>query len=151
MNRLVVDANIIIRMLIKPNGKNAAAFGLIPVPFYAPSWLEEEIEEKWDVLISPRTYVQNTNVLRNLWEEIKLSLTFINDTDILLEFRMYAGRKLAKADPDDAPYFALALHLDCPIWTNDGPLSRALGGVPTCYSTDELIGYFGLDRATEDR
>ena len=45
-------------------------------------------------------------------------------------------------DPDDVEYFALALKLNCPIWSNDKALKEQ--SVIKVLSTSELIEEMGL-------
>lgn len=49
--------------------------------------------------------------------------------------------KKISPDPNDADYFALALMLKCPIWSNDKELLKQ--NVVRIYSTGELIKAFG--------
>ena len=46
-------------------------------------------------------------------------------------------------DPNDIDIFALALKLNCPIWSNDKELKKQ--NVVKVYSTKELIEEFGLE------
>lgn len=39
--------------------------------------------------------------------------------------------------PEDAPYLALALHLNLPLWSNDAPLTRQ--HAVRVYSTEDLL------------
>lgn len=43
-------------------------------------------------------------------------------------------------DPDDVEYFALALKLNCPIWSEDGKLGDEQSRVKV-YSTEELVKF----------
>jgi predicted nucleic acid-binding protein len=45
-------------------------------------------------------------------------------------------------DPDDVPYFALALRFNCPIWSRDMRLKRQTR--VKVFSTEELIELLGL-------
>jgi len=44
-------------------------------------------------------------------------------------------------DPNDTQYFALALSLKCPIWSNDKRLKKQK--IVKIYSTDDLLGVIG--------
>lgn len=46
--------------------------------------------------------------------------------------------KLLSPDPNDCPYFALALKLGCPIWSNDKRLKTQYN--VKVYSTEDLVG-----------
>jgi len=45
-------------------------------------------------------------------------------------------------DPKDVPYFALAMHLKCPLWSNDKQLKSQ--ETVKVYATHELLELFGL-------
>ena len=45
-------------------------------------------------------------------------------------------------DPDDVPYFALALKFSCPIWSRDSRLKRQTR--VKVYSTEKLLKLLGL-------
>ena len=45
-------------------------------------------------------------------------------------------------DQNDADYFALALKLNCPIWSNDKRLANQ--NTVKVYSTKELVGMFRI-------
>lgn len=44
-------------------------------------------------------------------------------------------------DAKDAPYFALAMRLKCPIWSNDKDLKKQ--NSVEIYSTDDLVRMLG--------
>ena len=150
MNRLVVDANIVMNLLITPSGKTAVAFAYIPVPLYSHSWLLEEIAEHWD-RIQIKTRIASPRDLDQQLDRIASNITIIDDPAIPLGLAIHAGKVLNSVDADDAPYYALALHLDCPIWTGDKILRNALHGIHTCYSSDDLIRHFGVGQVEKPR
>ena len=44
-------------------------------------------------------------------------------------------------DPADAPYLALALHLNLPLWSNDSALKKQ--NATPVYTTQEMVGFLG--------
>jgi len=54
------------------------------------------------------------------------------------DFRKYSKKaKEISPDPDDTVYFALALKLNCPIWSNDLQLKKQ--DSIKVYTTEEII------------
>lgn len=43
---------------------------------------------------------------------------------------------MKEIDPKDTPFLALALHLECPLWSDDAHLKRQ--SLVPCYSTSEI-------------
>jgi predicted nucleic acid-binding protein len=44
---------------------------------------------------------------------------------------------MAAIDPKDTPFLALALHLECPLWSDDAHLKRQ--SLVPCYTTVEIL------------
>jgi len=44
---------------------------------------------------------------------------------------------MSEIDIDDSPFLALAMYLDCPIWSNDGHFKRQ--DVVKAFTTRELM------------
>ena len=49
----------------------------------------------------------------------------------------HAYEQMAVIDPKDTPFLALALHLECPIWSDDAYLKRQ--SLAPCYTTGEIL------------
>ena len=112
---LVLDANILIRACL---GKKVP--GLIEdlsksVAFFTP-----------DICVSEaQTYIPNLFKKRGIempshrkLDEILLAVNIIQDQDYL-SFESSAKKRIAERDINDWPIVAVALMLDCPIWTED--------------------------------
>jgi len=116
--KLVVDANIIFAALIK-SGFTADLIASPKLELYGPPFLFEEFEKYRSYLLektrrTPDEFNQYLVVLKNNIHTIPLPA--FED--------YYAHAKEISPDPKDALYFALALKLNCPIWTNDNRLKN---------------------------
>lgn len=124
--RLVVDANILISCLVKLEGRVAELYlnPSRPIEFLAPERImaelslhrskimritgaspecEAEIEE---LLLSQLSIVPNSRISTAHWER---AFDLVKDID-----------------EDDDQFVALALHLNCPLWTGDRKLLTGL-------------------------
>lgn len=94
---IVVDTNFIISALLK-NGVTRKILFLAPFEFYSLSYARSEIEKHKKELI----------------RKSKLEEPYKNK----------AIEIMTDIDISDAPFIALALHLDCSIWSNDGHFKK---------------------------
>ena len=114
---VVVDANVIFSALVA-KGKPLTIFILNRVvklvEFVTPEYLFSEIGKKLDKLLeaSKLSKEELSRVFSLLKEEIRIVPTesFIDKLE---------EAKLVAPHPEDAPYFALALKLDCPILSGE--------------------------------
>ena len=131
---LVVDANILVAGLLRA----AATRELLldeRFTLWAPEYVLLETER---VLLYPR--IQRRFGKLSV-EQIKLALaTTASNVQTLPEstYRMHLpeAKKIAP-DPADAPYFALAFHLNLPLWSNDALLKEQHRVV--VYTTQEVL------------
>ncbi|HLD72713.1 MAG TPA: PIN domain-containing protein [Candidatus Nanoarchaeia archaeon] len=129
---LVVDANILIAGIISPIGHTADLFFSERLQLYAPDFLLEEIEEHKDEIISKTEFSEDNyeKVLASLASRLK----FIPIEELLASI---PKAKEISPDLDDLVYFALALKLECPLWSNDKKLKEQ--GRVKVFSTSELL------------
>ena len=74
-------------------------------------------------------------------------MDFVVDTNVLFivefipleEYSSFMKEALAIPDPDDIDFTALALKLDCPLWSNDKELKQQT--VVKVFSTSDLISF----------
>ena len=64
--------------------------------------------------------------LLECFHELLARLTFIDEGTIAVGTWMEARRLCRDVDPKDTPFIALAIHLDCRLWTDDAELKRGL-------------------------
>jgi predicted nucleic acid-binding protein len=116
--RLVVDSNIIFSSLIK--GSKSAALQVIYSPwnveFYSP---EETLEE----------FNKYSSILENKAREDFRELMFLIFSEIkIIPAKYYASRindayeAVKEIDEKDAPFLALSMALNCPLWSDDKSL-----------------------------
>ncbi|HLD42761.1 MAG TPA: PIN domain-containing protein [Candidatus Nanoarchaeia archaeon] len=128
--KLIVDANILFSSLIK-KGFTADLLFDPRLHLFTPEFILDELakHEKFILQKSQRPkqgYIQTLHTLQEVISVMPQS-----------EFSAFLdeGRRISP-DADDFMYFALALNLKCPIWSND----KRLKGQKKVkiYSTDEL-------------
>ncbi len=134
--RLVVDANVIMSLLIKP-GLNIDLFLLDELEIFAPKLLFEELERNKSIIIAKSSL--NEEDVISLFTILKKKINVVSEEDFI------NYRKSAEdicLDPKDITYFALALHLKSSLWTNEKRLQKR--EIIKVYPTHELMKIFGL-------
>jgi predicted nucleic acid-binding protein len=136
---IVLDANIIIRAALGSKVRGLIAESSVDTMFYTPESAFQEVDKNLLKIFAKR----KMNV-----EEIESTFDFLEDTkknvlvSVPLEryaaFEKTALMLLARRDDKDWPYLALALHLGCPIWTED----RDFFGCGVAVWTTDRIKYF---------
>ena len=134
---IVVDANPLISILIKP-GKPIDLLFRDELELAAPELLFEEINNNKSIIISKSGLSKNEidGLILILKERIK----------VFSEQEFFPFRQKAIEicpDPKDVAYFALALNLNCPIWSNEKKLKEQKE--VKVYATHDLIGIFCLN------
>jgi len=133
---VVVDANIIISLMIAEGSKHKLFFSE-HIEAKSPDILLFEIGKYWDE-ISERSRLSEDN-LGVEFSVVRMQI----DTSSLKELSKWLKRGAeVSPDPDDAEYFALALKLNCPIWSEDKLLKEQ--SEVKVFNTKELIEELGL-------
>lgn len=132
---LVVDANILFSALII-SGKTEELFFEEDLHLFAPEFLFEELGKYYQLILDKtgRTQEELEELLTILKKKIKVIPNEETDKFIRL------AREICP-DKNDADYFALAMKLRCPIWSNDKNLKKQK--LIVVYSTQELVEMFG--------
>lgn len=136
---LVVDASVLFSALIK----RSYSLDLIEVLFskgdglYSPQYLLEEVGKRRDRLLkfSKLAPLELDFVIQFLLEKIKIVPESEYETFI-------SEAKILAPHIKDAPYFALALHLSCPILSDEKAFKRQ--SKVKVYNTSELLKEAGL-------
>lgn len=131
--KLVIDANVLFSALIRDNVTRKLLLH-DELILYAPKFILEEFFEKLSEL-SEKTEVDEITLTNKSQELISLSNMQIISNENFQEHIEKA--KQISPDKDDVMYFALALKLNCSIWSNDKELKKQ--NIIKIYSTDELI------------
>ena len=128
---IVADANVIFSALIK-EGVTAELLFNEDLHVFAPEFLLEEFSKHKDVILSKtKRTEQDFREIVGILEQI---ITFFPREG--LELFLERASEISP-DEDDVPYFALALRLGCPIWSNDKKIKEQ--GAIKVYSTHELV------------
>ena len=128
---IIIDANIIIAMLIKP-GKPIDIFFKEWIELFAPSLLFEELENNKEI-IAKKSYIGEEDIEKVL-SILRERITIIPEKHFL-KYKKHA-EEICPC-PKDITYFALALYLKCPMWTNEKKLQDQ--DIIRIYDTTELI------------
>ncbi len=132
--QIIVDANPIISMLIKP-GKPIDLLLVEELNLVAPELLLEEIENNQEVIIQ-KSRLSKTEIEQFI-EIIKRRIQIVPEEDFL-KFREQAEEICP--DEKDIAYFALAIYLRCPLWSNEKKLKEQKEII--VYATHELMRLF---------
>lgn len=132
---IVIDANVLFSILIK-HGKTEDIIFEAGLKIYAPEFLFEEFEKHRDYILEKTE--RSEAEFDELMERLKSRISTIPNEETS---ELIGLAEKISPDPNDADYFALALKLKCPIWSNDKELLKQ--NVVRIYSTGELIKAFG--------
>ncbi|MBI4139691.1 hypothetical protein HY483_01890 [Candidatus Woesearchaeota archaeon] len=115
---IVIDANILFAILIK-SGDTEQLLYQEDLRIYAPEFLFEEFL-KYKNLIIQKTQ-RTEKEFKDILETIKKKIILVpnEETNIFI-------KEAEKISPDkkDTDYFAIALKLHCPLWSNDKQLKN---------------------------
>ena len=117
--RLVVDANIAISAILSRAGKTSEFLFLEHLELYAPPFLIEEME-------SHCLEIMEKSALSEMDYRIALAQIFSCIRFVPPSVYISSVALAASISPDigDTDYLALALHLGCPLWSNDKRLKE---------------------------
>jgi len=119
---LVVDANVVFSALIK-RGKTLDIFILNReskrFDFVAPEYLMIEVEEHTHELLKKTGL--SIEALRKVLAFLEREIEFVPFEEFT---ELYEKAERTSPDPDDVPYFALALKFTGDIWSNDKALKN---------------------------
>jgi predicted nucleic acid-binding protein len=116
--RLVVDTNILYTYFWK-NSFARNYMLRIPLILFSPEFALEEIKaNRLDILKKTKISVEKFKILRT---EIAMGVDFVS----IEIYKEYLNKALnISPDPNDVDFFALALKLNIPIWSNDSALKK---------------------------
>ncbi len=134
---LVVDANIIFSTLIS-DGFTRNLLLLSSDSLYIPEFVFDEVLKYTDLLEKKAGLSKEEveSLLRELISAASIKVVPLADIREFSEMALEIS-----PDPNDAHYFALALKLNCAIWSNDKALKRQ--NAVRVYSTSDLARLFG--------
>ncbi len=124
--RLVVDANVLLSGIVRDSVTRSLLLDS-RLELFAPAHLLKEVERHvlQDEEIQRKTKLGSEElgaIYAHLLKSIKTIHASLRERKEY-EKNLAVALKLA-THPEDAPYLAAALTLDCPVWSNDAGLSR---------------------------
>ena len=132
---LVVDANILFSALIR-NGITRKILVLSGYDFYAPEFTIQELTKHLAEL-QKKTGLDKEKLAERIDELLAASNLVLVPFEEFEEQKDLSGK--ISPDPGDVAYLALALHLNCSLWSNDAVLKKQKR--VKVINTKELIGY----------
>jgi Predicted nucleotide-binding protein len=135
--RLVIDTNVLIGALVKDNSFKAKILKDQHFQFFFADYGLLEIEKF-------REYICLKREKKSIAPSFDYAIKFLLESVTTVPRPLYkdqlsrACEVMAEIDPKDAPFLALALHLECPIWSDDAHLKRQ--SLIPCYTTVEMSG-----------
>lgn len=133
---LVIDANILFSVLIKDGFSYNLLFS-DSFHLFTPGYIFTEFEEHKKEILK-KTERTEEEFFR-LLEILKRRIVIV-PLEELVQYVEEAEK--ITPDPDDMAYFALALKLNCAIWSNDGKLKEQNKII--VYHTHELTKFAGI-------
>jgi len=130
---IVVDTNVIISALLK-EGLTRKIIFLAPFEMYTVPFAKSEIEKHKDKLLDKSGLDDES--FRYLLDLI-FSRIHVADVNILEPFKEKAIEIMKNIDINDSPFIALAMALNCPIWSNDRGLREQ--SVVKVYTSREIL------------
>lgn len=130
---IVLDTNIIISSLLR-NGLTRKIIFLSPLKMHTVDYAKVEIEaHKEELLYKSKLDERSLNYLIDFIFS-KIDLVSLENIEL---FRNRAEDIMGKVDIDDSFFLALAMSLNCPIWSNDVHFKRQ--NAIKVYNTKELL------------
>ena len=133
--RFVIDTNILIGALVKDNSFKARLLKDRNFKFFYPDYGLLEIEKF-------RAYICQKRERTHTCPSYEYAIKFLLESITIIPRQLYTDQiptayaQMAEIDPKDTPFLALALHLECPLWSDDNHLKRQ--SLLTCYTTGEI-------------
>lgn len=124
MKLIVVDSNIIFSSLLSKNSSTREKLANSNYAFYAPKFLFVEIFKHKERILK-RSSASEDDVLEFLSTALH-NLHFITEDLISTSAYVQAYELCKDIDEKDTPFIALAMELNCDIWTRDEELKNGL-------------------------
>ena len=113
---LVLDANILVRAALGPRARGIVERHAADAGFFVPACCVDEAREHLPDIVRKRGWDAEP-VMAAL--DAVLEMLQVVDAGLYADALDEALARLGNRDPDDAHVLALALTLDCAIWTED--------------------------------
>ena len=141
--KIVVDTNIVFSAILNSDGKigDLLLNSGKNIDFYSAEYLRYEIENHYEKLA--KISKQSLDKIASTEYFVIKDIKFISEEQIAENIWRSAYDLVKDVDLDDIAFVALAKHLKCKLWTDDGILIRGLNkkGFKNTITTDELLSY----------
>ena len=129
--KLILDNNIFFS-LIMPSSVSSYLFSLLRAEFFAPEYVKSELEEhKSECLLRSKLSEHEFKIRQ---KEVEEFISFFKSA----EYEDFLDKAIdSLEDPEDSPYFALALSIKASIWSNDPHLKQQ--SLVKVFTTGELF------------
>lgn len=135
-DKLVVETNIVYSFFWKNSPTHKLLSSLIEVDLFSPKFTLDELNKhKEEILFQSKI---RTNEFNELMKSLSTLVEFVKESEYI-RFIMEA-KSLFPEHLKDIDFFALALKLDCPLWSNER-LHKKQSRV-NVFNTDELSEMF---------
>lgn len=115
--KIVLDANILVRGVLGVQVPDLLDRYHLNVLFYTPSQCFSDARNHLPAILSRRSQVEAEQVLSAL-DALHAIVQSVDETAYAM-FEAEATPRIIEQDLNDWPLIALALALDCPLWTED--------------------------------
>jgi len=116
-HKIVLDANILVRAVLGTQVPDLLERYCRHVRFYTPTSCFTEARDHLPSILTKRSHVAPGITLGAL--DALCAMVQPVDEAAYAAFEAEARRRISERDRDDWPLLALAMALDCPIWTED--------------------------------
>ncbi|HEY8341963.1 MAG TPA: PIN domain-containing protein [Calditerricola sp.] len=138
IEKLVVDANVLLSIVIGGKGARRVVNHPCAPILYATPDVHKEVEEYIPILSENKKLKKKGLTLNHLYSVWAFVPVRIAQAPKESEAWNVAKRYLGNRDPDDIPTAALALYLNCPIWSQDKDFDEVRSFLQI-YNTGQLI------------
>ena len=121
---IVVDTNIVFKALRLTHSAIRDVLTDQHYHFYAPKFLIVEIFKHKEKLL--KNNLQAEDDLYEYLNSLLQRITFVNEDTISIGSYLEAYRLCKDVDEKDVPFVALAIELNCLLWTRDQPIIDGL-------------------------
>lgn len=132
----MIDTNVLIAALINPTSPVWSILEVKGVDFYVPEFALSELGEYKGLIKEKLDRKGKREEFDFLISELFRNVTIIPE-DVYSENLSRATDIMRDIDEKDSPYIALAMSLECPIWSNDRHFGQQKEVLT--HSTEELM------------
>lgn len=137
--RIILDANVLVRAVLGTRVRGIITDCPEQAQFFAPEVAYADAEHYLPQILAKHDRADEIEDALAYLEQLRTIVLPVPE-EVYEYRRADALSRIESRDPDDWPVLAVALTIECPIWTEDQDFFGA--GVPT-WTTDRVELYFG--------